>query len=258
MQCGANVNDAENMCRNECASQGSAQPQCGSHGTQRRTEFALDTEDDGYGDRGMTGSDPAVAALGSPSSPRSSRMSPRSPRRGGSSRKVTKAEWEIARELHVREAKLAPLPDTEDSGACGSVKEWDKFRTPRQCILTEAEREIQTKAIQDLITQKSAFKFRNVRDAFRLVDVDKSGTVTRREMHIFFRQFNLPGHQADLLFDALDRDDSGELDYVEFMDYFGSYIQPGTGTFRSAYKIPLEGSTIHDNNAVGCSLRKLG
>eukprot|EP00397_Hematodinium_sp_SG-2012_P015089 GEMP01015361.1.p1 GENE.GEMP01015361.1~~GEMP01015361.1.p1 ORF type:complete len:329 (-),score=61.39 GEMP01015361.1:1852-2838(-) len=194
-------------------------------------------------------------------SPKSSRSSPRSPRKSSQAggQEITQTEWEDAREIRFREAKLKPLPDPSKEHSNGVVTNWEVFRTPPTCVVTDAEVIKQTREAHDLISQKAAFKFRNVRDAFRLVDVDKSGSVTRREMHIFFRQFNLPKRQADLLFDELDQDDSGEIDYVEFMDHFGSVIQPGSGGFRAThYKSPMEGAPIHANNAVGWSLRKLG
>merc|ERR1712094_87727 len=63
-------------------------------------------------------------------------------------------------------------------------------------------------------------------DAFRTIDQDRSGSVDKQEMQAFFRQFSLPEETASLLFDYLDRDESGELDYVEFMRHFGPIIQP--------------------------------
>jgi len=112
--------------------------------------------------------------------------------------------------------------------------------------------------ILELVGMKAFFKFRNVKDAFRTIDQDRSGSVDKQEMQAFFRQFSLPEETASLLFDYLDRDESGELDYVEFMRHFGPIIQPGVPP-PVTYRNPLagDGGTGHSFVA-GISLRKLG
>merc|ERR1719316_1075378 len=112
--------------------------------------------------------------------------------------------------------------------------------------------------ILELIGQKAFFKFRNVKDAFRTIDQDRSGSVDKQEMQAFFRQFSLPEETASLLFDYLDRDESGELDYVEFMRHFGPIIQPGVPP-PITYRNPLAGDgASFGNNIAGINLRKLG
>merc|ERR1719337_776104 len=112
--------------------------------------------------------------------------------------------------------------------------------------------------ILELIGQKAFFKFRNVKDAFRTIDQDRSGSVEKQEMQAFFRQFSLPEETASLLFDYLDRDESGELDYVEFMRHFGPIIQPGVPP-PVTYRNPLAGDGGAGNNhnyVAGISLCK--
>jgi len=109
-----------------------------------------------------------------------------------------------------------------------------------------------------LIGEKAMFKWKNVRDAFRTIDQDRSGTVDKEEMKAFFRQFCMPEESAAMLFDYLDEDGSGELDYVEFMHHFGPLIQPGVPP-PMTYKNPLAGDgACKNNNVAGHSLRKLG
>eukprot|EP00392_Amoebophrya_sp_AT5.2_P013262 g13380.t1 len=90
-----------------------------------------------------------------------------------------------------------------------------------------------------LLQQKAYCRFRNVREAFRLLDVDKSGRVDRAEIRMFFNQFNLSEEGADIVFDSMlqgieqqrQGSDAGEeeeeVDYFLFMQKFGSLLQPG-------------------------------
>jgi len=139
----------------------------------------------------------------------------------------------------------------------GEKQNWKTFLNTKQEEVFDMEKKM--KDIMQNIGGKAAFKFRNLRDAFRLVDVDKSGSVNKEEMRDFFRQFNLPYTEADLLFDYLDYDESGELDYIEFMEHFGPVIQPGCSNWRPKdARSRLDGGGVYDNNVVGNSLRKLG
>lgn len=143
-------------------------------------------------------------------------------------------------------------------GDAGAAIPWGTMRRPFGGKV-DSERGRRLKEVVEILASKAHFKFRNVRDAFRLVDVDKSGLVNRQEMHIFVRQFNLPVQYADLLFDAIDVDNNGHIDYVEFMEHFGPVIQPGCQPFHT-YRSPLSkaGQRMFEPNAVGWSLRKLG
>jgi len=135
---------------------------------------------------------------------------------------------------------------------------WATMRRPNK-VDEDSEQMKKIKEVIGIISQKAHLKFKNVRDAFRLVDVDKSGLVNRQEMSVFVRQFNLPLQYGDLLFDAMDADNSGYIDYVEFMEHFGPVIQPGCQPFHT-YRSPLSraGQRMFEPNAVGWSLRKLG
>jgi len=123
---------------------------------------------------------------------------------------------------------------------------------------SEAEKFEQKKAeIYKAIGEKAQCRFKTFREAFRNVDLDKSGTVNKAEISLFFEQFNLPPRDAQILFDELDQDKSGELDYVEFMEHFGPIIQPGCSPPRT-YKTIQEDGDVQFNNVRGWSLRKLG
>ncbi|CAD7937839.1 unnamed protein product [Amoebophrya sp. A25] len=85
-----------------------------------------------------------------------------------------------------------------------------------------------------VLQHKAYCRFRNVREAFRLVDLDKSGRVDRSEMRGFFSQFNLSDASADLFFDSLGPNENDEIDYVVFMNRFGSIVLPGAYATESA------------------------
>lgn len=73
---------------------------------------------------------------------------------------------------------------------------------------------------------KAAQKFSTVRQAFRYLDSDHDGRISRSEMQYFFRAYNFPAQIADKFYDRLDRDGSGEVEYSEFMKYIAPYVQP--------------------------------
>merc|ERR1719316_2606773 len=81
--------------------------------------------------------------------------------------------------------------------------------------------------IARIVGDKMHLKFKNVRDAFRALDLDKDGTVSRQELQMFFAGFGLPKEAADTVFTALDEDGSENVDYSEFMGLFGPIIAPG-------------------------------
>lgn len=68
-------------------------------------------------------------------------------------------------------------------------------------------------------------KFGTIRRAFRVVDTDHSGAVSREETREFFRNFGfLDPAPADEFFDAMDADGGGIVDYREFQKVFAPYI----------------------------------
>lgn len=75
------------------------------------------------------------------------------------------------------------------------------------------------------IGMKAAQKFKTVREAFRYLDADHDGKISRSEIHYFFRAYNIPAHIADRFFDKLDYDGSGEVEYGEITRYLARYIQ---------------------------------
>jgi len=90
----------------------------------------------------------------------------------------------------------------------------------------EERRDHELRQICEQIGLKAAQKFSTVRQAFRYLDADHDGKISRSEMQYFFRAYNFPDQIADRFYDRLDHDGSGEVEYSEFMKYIAPYVQP--------------------------------
>jgi len=90
----------------------------------------------------------------------------------------------------------------------------------------EEREEQELRMICEQIGVKAAQKFGTVRQAFRYLDADHDGKISRSEMRYFFRAYNFNEDIADRFYDMLDRDRSGELEYGEFMKFVAPYVQP--------------------------------
>ncbi len=66
------------------------------------------------------------------------------------------------------------------------------------------------------LRKKVYCRFSNLRAAFRLVDLDHSGSIARDEFHDFFHQLCLSEADADMFFDTLDPDENDEVSYKVF------------------------------------------
>jgi len=70
-------------------------------------------------------------------------------------------------------------------------------------------------------------KYKTAFQAFRQMDSDSSGSLTRDEVREFFGKFNFGQTLADRFFDCLDQNDDGDIDYREFQSHFSPYIVKG-------------------------------
>lgn len=92
-----------------------------------------------------------------------------------------------------------------------------------------------------MIGEKVRQKFSKARDVFRFVDTDHSGTISRSEVHFFFRFFNVSSDLGDKFFDGFEVDEDGEISYVEFVKYLWPHINPGNEGVHWALKKGEEG-----------------
>jgi Ca2+-binding EF-hand superfamily protein len=80
----------------------------------------------------------------------------------------------------------------------------------------------------------AAKKHTSVRKAFCEMDEDKNGYITSDEVAKFLRGFGYPNQAcSDRFFNYLDRNNSGSIDYDEFVGVFAPYIQPAKGAGES-------------------------
>jgi len=102
----------------------------------------------------------------------------------------------------------------EDSGGSVSIEEF----TARFGLVGNADNLLEN------FRRKLGGRFKTMRHAFRDTDANHSGTVDKEELRRILDRFNLlltiDNPTYDELWDALDRDKSGSIDYEEFVDKF--------------------------------------
>jgi len=128
--------------------------------------------------------------------------------------------------------RTSPARSRVSSSADDAVTAGDLPLQPR--IDPELRAELR-KLMQD-IGDKLPLKFKHQRDAFRVLDLERNGRITKGEMRGFFRGFGHPEEVADKVFDLLDEEGLGEIDFSDFMKHFDCIL--GTA-FRQAKRIPL-------------------
>jgi Ca2+-binding EF-hand superfamily protein len=98
----------------------------------------------------------------------------------------------------------------------------------------KAHREL--KLLLSEIGAKLPVKFRHPRDAFRMLDLERNGWITRSEMQGFFRGFGYLDDVANRIFDLLRDPEREEVDFKAFMKHFDGVLGPA---FRQARRDPL-------------------
>jgi len=86
------------------------------------------------------------------------------------------------------------------------------------------DRELQK--VCDLVSEKVEKRFQNPRECLKCVNTQKDGFVTCNEVQAFFRTFNIPDETANLIFDRLDTNGSGLIDYQQFKKFVEQRIKP--------------------------------
>jgi Ca2+-binding EF-hand superfamily protein len=91
----------------------------------------------------------------------------------------------------------------------------------------KGELAVEFQNIMKIVGEKIRQKFSKARDVFRFVDCDHNSKISRSECQYFFRFFNVPETQADKFFDGFEKDEDGEICYVEFLKHLWPHINPG-------------------------------
>lgn len=79
------------------------------------------------------------------------------------------------------------------------------------------------KVIEDL-GHNTYRRFYTVQGAFRSVDTEKDGTLSREDLKRYFIHRGFDKTYSNRVFDAIDSDGSGAITFDEFRDLFGKYI----------------------------------
>lgn len=90
-------------------------------------------------------------------------------------------------------------------------------------------------------------KYKQAREAFRCLDRDKDGRITREEIHKFVEQFGYNRLTADRAFEMLcpDNGKSNFIDYQLFMETLGDFVTPGFAPRRpSSARVSRPGSAV--------------
>jgi len=77
--------------------------------------------------------------------------------------------------------------------------------------------------LEGMLIEKMGSKWNMLRTAFRTIDEDKSGFIDKEEFSRVFSMFNIPCTKTEVekLWGQYDKNNDGELDYLEFLSKFG-------------------------------------
>ena len=104
-----------------------------------------------------------------------------------------------------------------------------------------------------ILGQKVAAMFAQVRQAFRSFDLDKSGSISKFEFRRLLSRFclYLSDSEFDKVYRDFDPDNGGEIEYDEFIGYFGEILAPKeTGGISRALQGSITAEQADINNAL--------
>jgi len=107
---------------------------------------------------------------------------------------------------------------------------------------------IELSTAEKVLKTKLATQFDECAKAFRSFDYDHNGTVSFEEFRKLLHRFNISLHnesQERLLFNAVDPDGSGEIDYREFLAHYGFELKP-----KETAGIGVTLHNVHDKRAI--------
>ena len=109
--------------------------------------------------------------------------------------------------------------DPNHAGHDDQLQESDKAMVLRRIKNFRAPKKLQVEALCFLVNQAdtSAFDFEKLKNAFRTLDTDNSGTLELSEIRNAFNELNMPAQQIDEIFERIDFNHDGEINYTEFL-----------------------------------------
>jgi len=136
-----------------------------------------------------------------------------------------------------------PPPEVEERLDDNDQFAMSTSRLPEETLFS-FRRNVETKLLKEIrevmrdIGYKVRMSYRRPRDALRGLDLEKDGIIRREEMRDFFRGFNKSETFADRVFDLLDPDRTGKVDFAEFLAHFDEVLTPA---HRQVERAPVIG-----------------
>merc|ERR550514_364248 len=75
--------------------------------------------------------------------------------------------------------------------------------------------------VREMVVRRIILRHKNVRQAFRALDDDEDELINREQIRVWFKQMSIPMEMADRMFDEIDIDHNGYIDWPEFRRFFG-------------------------------------
>lgn len=133
----------------------------------------------------------------------------------------------VAKEASI-DAVARPAPLSARTPRKPIGQQLGSYRPPVPSIRTDGDvDDPDLAAMLHEIGTKCAQKFTKARQAFRFVDVNKDGRISREEIAQFFHIFNMPPERVNCFFDFMNKDGSAEIGTKDFVTYMWPYINPG-------------------------------
>eukprot|EP00933_Yihiella_yeosuensis_P081102 TRINITY_DN94642_c0_g1_i1.p1 TRINITY_DN94642_c0_g1~~TRINITY_DN94642_c0_g1_i1.p1 ORF type:complete len:577 (+),score=96.75 TRINITY_DN94642_c0_g1_i1:199-1929(+) len=133
-----------------------------------------------------------------------------------------------AESMTAEELSILEQPARRLIAASGALSARELTRAGRQNAdllspLTPDERKMTV--VMQLLSEKASQKFSTVRAALRHLDADCNGTLDRQEVRCFFRAYDFHDDMSDMLFDYMDAERKGELDYTSFVGFLRPFLE---------------------------------
>lgn len=152
--------------------------------------------------------------------------------------------------FRIPQKKQLPRPPPTLGDPAGPEDEDAAFqmsssRLPEETLFS-FRKDVETKLLKEIrevmrdIGYKVRMSYKRPRDVLRGLDLEKDGVIRREEMRDFFRGFNKSESFADCVFDLLDPEGSGKVDFAEFLAHFDEVLTPAHRQVERAPVIGLQ------------------
>lgn len=109
--------------------------------------------------------------------------------------------------------------ETNHAGHDPALLDSQKLQVLRRIKNFRQPKALQIEALTFLVNQSdtSTFDFELLRNAFRTLDADNSGTLQLSEIREAFNELNMSEEEVNQIFERIDFNHDGEINYTEFL-----------------------------------------